>query len=184
MSNSDRRATPPGEQLNEAAPLPRYSTSPFPAYRYVPGRSPHPTRDVNGHSYGRHPSEPAGFTEDTWDRCDQYLFGIDLFNHGYWWEAHEAWEGCWRAAGRDTSTGRFVQALIQTSAACLKKFMGQSDGMQLLAADALDKLPGGAGRRMGIPVHRLRAEIQELLMENGSGYPLIRLDKGSEFPHT
>ena len=25
---------------------------PFPAYAYIPGRTPHPTRDPDGHSYG------------------------------------------------------------------------------------------------------------------------------------
>ena len=32
---------------------PRYSTRPFPSYRFVPGKSPHPRRDPHGHSYGQ-----------------------------------------------------------------------------------------------------------------------------------
>ena len=31
---------------------PRYSARPFPAYRYVPGLTPHPRRDASGHSFG------------------------------------------------------------------------------------------------------------------------------------
>ncbi|TGQ49534.1 DUF309 domain-containing protein, partial [Mesorhizobium sp. M1C.F.Ca.ET.210.01.1.1] len=27
-----------------------------------------------------------------------FRWGIDLFNHGYYWEAHEAWEPLWHAA--------------------------------------------------------------------------------------
>ncbi len=169
----------PAGQPRRAPPVPRYCEKPFPAYRYVPGRSPHPTRDTDGHSYGRPPTGPTDFSEDAWCDSDHYLHGVDLFNHGYWWEAHEAWEGCWRAAGRDTFTGRFLQALIQTSAACLKKFLGQAQGMRLLAADALDKLPPDADRCMGIPVPALRTEIRARLLENVEGYPLIRLDQDS-----
>jgi hypothetical protein len=32
---------------------------------------------------------------------DAFLWGLDLFNHGYYWEAHEAWEGLWQVADRD-----------------------------------------------------------------------------------
>jgi hypothetical protein len=39
------------------------------------------------------------FTPEDWRSCDLYLYGIDLFNHGYWWEAHEALEDVWLAAG-------------------------------------------------------------------------------------
>ncbi|MET2831203.1 DUF309 domain-containing protein [Mesorhizobium shangrilense] len=27
-----------------------------------------------------------------------FRWGSDLFNHGYYWEAHEAWEPLWHAA--------------------------------------------------------------------------------------
>lgn len=184
MTADSGNAPPPAAQPRRAPPVPRYCDRPFPAYRYVPGRSPHPTRDAEGHCYGMHSTVPAGFAESAWCSSEEYLFGVDLFNHGYWWEAHEAWEGCWRAAGRDTFTGRFLQALIQTSAACLKKFLGQTKGMRLLAADALDKLPANADRYMGIPVRALRADIRARLLENAEGYPLIRLDNCSEFCDT
>ena len=55
-----------------------------------------------------------------WYDCESYLYGVDLFNHAYWWEAHEAWEGPWRAAGRQSATGFFLQGLIQISVARLK----------------------------------------------------------------
>jgi hypothetical protein len=32
---------------------------------------------------------------------DAFLWGLDLFNHYYYWEAHEAWEGLWQVADRD-----------------------------------------------------------------------------------
>jgi uncharacterized protein len=29
---------------------------------------------------------------------DAFGWGLDVFNHGYYWEAHEAWEGLWQVA--------------------------------------------------------------------------------------
>jgi hypothetical protein len=46
--------------------------------------------------------------------------GLDLFNHGYYWEAHEAWEGLWRVADRDGTLRMFFKGLILLSAAGVK----------------------------------------------------------------
>ena len=111
---------------------PRYSTRPFPAYAFRPGRNPHPTRDPQGHSRARAQDTAPAFDPARWGESGEYLFGVDLFNHAYWWEAHEAWEACWIAAGRDTVAGQFLQGLIQAAAACLKRELGQANGARLL----------------------------------------------------
>jgi len=88
---------------------PRYTETAFPAYRYlpfVPG-IPHPRRDPAGHSYGHEEDYLPGFVADDWRDCHSFLYGIDLFNRGYWWEAHEAWEAVLLAAGQETPTGNF-----------------------------------------------------------------------------
>ncbi len=77
-----------------AEPPPRLvSDRELPAYAYVPGESPHPTRDRDGHSFGSEPDTPEPPDPEDWRSCPDYLYGIDLFNHGFYWEAHEAWEG-------------------------------------------------------------------------------------------
>ncbi len=48
---------------------------------------------------------------EEWRACRNYLYGIDLFNHGFYWEAHEAWEGLWVACGRRGPTATYLQAL-------------------------------------------------------------------------
>jgi uncharacterized protein len=73
---------------------------PFPLYAYVPGHTPHPTRDPDGHSYGAAFEMPEPPDPQEWRACRDYLYGIDLFNHGFYWEAHEVWEGLWVACGR------------------------------------------------------------------------------------
>ncbi len=41
-------------------------------------------------------SEEEKLTAEEWHKKN----GVDLFNHGYYWESHEEWESLWHAAGR------------------------------------------------------------------------------------
>lgn len=51
---------------------------------------------------------------------EEFAWGQDLFNHGYYWEAHEAWEGIWQATDRGSPLRAFLKALILLSAAGVK----------------------------------------------------------------
>ena len=64
------------------------------------------------------------------------LRGAELWNRGRYWEAHEAWEEPWRAAGRHTPAGRFFQGLILLAAAALKHERGAAATARRLAARA------------------------------------------------
>lgn len=44
--------------------------------------------------------------------------GIELFNEGLYWEAHEAWEEAWTPDRRGPDRG-FYKGLIQVAAGCL-----------------------------------------------------------------
>ena len=44
----------------------------------------------------------------------------DLLNHGFYWEAHEAWETLWHAAGRKGEIADFLKGLIKLAAAAVK----------------------------------------------------------------
>jgi len=104
----------------------------FPRYAYLPGRDPHPVRDPHGHSYGLD-EEPAGYVAPAeWRSNEDYLYGVDLYNHGFFWEAHEAWEGLWHEARHDELQAELLQGLIQCSAACLKIPMEQPRGLAKL----------------------------------------------------
>jgi hypothetical protein len=46
-----------------------------------------------------------------------FRWGIDLFNHGYYWEAHEAWEPLWHAAKQSIQHRQFFKGLILLAAA-------------------------------------------------------------------
>ncbi len=108
---------------------PRYSQLAFPSYSYVPGHAPHPVSDPAGHMFGaKHKTQPPLLPE-AWKQSEQYLYGIDLFNHGYYWEAHEAWESLWHAAGRQGSMADFLKALIKLAAAGVKACEGNPTGV-------------------------------------------------------
>jgi hypothetical protein len=111
---------------------------PFPPYSFVPGKHPHPVSDPHGHSFGQE-SEPVQSPELThWSACRPYLRGIDLFNHGYYWEAHEAWESLWHACGRQGETANFIKGLIQLAVAGVKVRQGMPEGVVTHAQRASD----------------------------------------------
>jgi hypothetical protein len=109
---------------------------PFPPYTFVPGRTPHPRTDPRGHAYGVVPPISEPLDPDRWWDCNLFLHGIDLFNHGYYWEAHEAWEGLWNQAGRQGVTADFLKGLIKLAAAGVKVREGIPQGVAAHAAGA------------------------------------------------
>jgi hypothetical protein len=101
---------------------------PLPPYSYVPGQFPHPTADPAGHSFGMSPALPAPVEPDEWRLCRPYLYGIDLFNRGYYWESHVAWESLWLACGRRGTVANFLKGLIKLAAAGVKALQGMPTG--------------------------------------------------------
>lgn len=89
----------------------------FPSYAYLPGRQPHPVRDPAGHSYN---SQAMPLAAEISVDSDTFRWGLDLFNHGYYWEAHEAWEGLWQVADRGAPLRMLFKGLILLSAAGVK----------------------------------------------------------------
>jgi hypothetical protein len=123
----------------------------LPSHAYLPGRTPRPERD------SREDSPHATL----WD---EYLWGADLYNHGYFWEAHEAWEALWRGAQHDGVRRMFLKGLIQCAAACLKGLLGDVEACGRLATRGLAQLQGiplaTDGRFMGLSVASFVAEFR------------------------
>jgi len=147
--------------------LPRLAPElPLPPYSYIPDRLPHPIRDPRGHMYGRPPQPPTPLDPARWQECRTYLHGIDLFNHGYYWEAHEVWEGPWRLAGRETTLGQFLQGLIKLAAAGVKVRQGMPAGVAQLAAGAAEHFRRVA-ETCGVDAVYLGLRIADLLVYCG-----------------
>lgn len=158
--------------------MPRYSPRPFPPYRFLHRLAPHPTADPAGHSFG---AEEADGGEAG------YLFGIDLYNHGCWWEAHEAWEGVWMEMEKGSPRRLAVQGLIQVANAQLKLELGRSNAVERLRgkyADLLDRA-GDMDVALGFDLGAWRARTdayiaarmgQDRPSHDMERYPVIILD--------
>ena len=147
--------TPPNvpPQLNELSanhpdslnrsfmPTDRYAPDiPFPVYAFVPGRHPHPVTDSRGHSFGHPQIVPDPLDPQCPGNSIEFLTAVDLFNEGYYWEAHETWEGLWIAAGRKGELADFLKSLIKLAAAGVKAREGQINGVERHARRAVDLL--------------------------------------------
>ena len=163
---------------------PRYSSRPFPAYRFVPGNHPHPRRHPQGHSFGYPEPSPAPCRPEEWFQSEDYRFGIDLYNFAYWWESHEVFEGFWHAVGRKTEQGRFFQALIHLAAANLKRYSRRLTASETLFRTSHQKFctvpPSYMGLDIADLIHRLGTQI-----ETDQAPPmLLALRLTDHHPHT
>jgi uncharacterized protein len=97
------------------------SPEPLPAYSYYPGCPwPHPNRSFDGqpsHVADRRRASP-GQEKDWW--IARFRRGVELFNAGYYWEAHEVWEDLWHVEGRAGPTAEVLKGLIKFAAAGVK----------------------------------------------------------------
>jgi predicted metal-dependent hydrolase len=95
--------------------------------------------------------------------------GIELFNSGRYWDAHEAWEGDWMPDRKGPDSG-FYKGLIQVAAGCLHYTRRNRRG-------AVNKWRSGADYlRPYLPAHR---GIQLApLVDAVDGYVLAMRDQG------
>ena len=155
---------------HDATP-PRYSERPLPVRRHLPGRSPRPPEPAP------RDAGPA-FDPDAWWACEGFLHGADLWNRRFFWEAHEAWEEPWRAAGRQSEVGRFLQGLILLAAAAVKRELGAPGPARRLAARGARRLRAArpAGPRFDAPA--FAAAVEAWIAGDDGALPLLWLHLG------
>ena len=115
----------------------------FPPYRHIPSFTPPPVKDPRGHSYKKEHKRSCNTTTlvlppEKWQDNQQYLYGVDLFNFSYWWEAHEAWEEDWCKS--EGNHKKFLQGLIQICAAMIKQHVCQWRGVKKLSVRGCARL--------------------------------------------
>jgi len=143
-----------------ARTLPRYMPGrEFPPYRFLPGVHPHPERDPAGHSYGQRPrAESPEWSVDAWATLTEWLWGVDLFNAFYFWEAHEAWEVLWAGKPRESAPSQLLQGLIQVAAALLKIRLASLAGAATLSHAGVERIRRAAAERqnmLGLDLYRV-----------------------------
>lgn len=104
-----------------AAETARYEPSlPLPSYAYVPGLFPRPETAFQGIT-----------------QRQSFRYGVDLFNHGFYWEAHEAWESAWNAHARAGEMADLLKGLIHLTACGVKARQGSLHGVETHAGKAI-----------------------------------------------
>ena len=114
--------------------------------------------------------------------CQTFLYGIDLFNAGYWWECHEAMEGLWHVAGRGSPAGHTLQAVIQCAAAHLKVLTKNFNGAHLLFTHAEEHVARAEGYDLDLDLIGMLAETGAYVTENSTSAALLFL-KADLQPH-
>ena len=119
---------------------PRYSQRPFPPYRFIQGKNPHPLQDPQGHSYGQPSEDPKILNPDKWYENETYLFGADLYNYAFFWESHESFESLWKRQQKNDPARHLLQGLIMISGAFLKWHAKNQQGLESLYAGGIGHL--------------------------------------------
>jgi predicted metal-dependent hydrolase len=103
----------------------------------------------------------------------QYLHGVALFNHGRFFEAHEALEDVWRAASHEEK--RIWQGLVQVAVALHHHSTGNHVGMRSVLVRAMKNLAGHPRDFHGIEVRRLLKSLTMWLEAFDNNRPLPTL---------
>jgi predicted metal-dependent hydrolase len=83
--------------------------------------------------------------------------GVELFNAGEWFEAHEVWEDAWRLA--EGPRKRFYQGLIQCAVTLEHARRGNPRGVRSVIKTARPKFEGLPRVYHGVDVPKLIAEL-------------------------
>lgn len=148
---------------------------PLPRYRYVPGLNPHPFRHADGHQYtdGSAPAEQPWDPATPWTEDRRYLRGLDLLNHRFLWEAHEALEALWHFAPRGSADAELLQGLIQVGAGLLKRHMGEGRAADRLLTRAEARLLRaaelGGARVRGVAPEQVQAAVERARLTEATG---------------
>lgn len=89
----------------------------------------------------------------------EYLKGIDLFNAGDFFEAHEYWEELWNITVGDERL--FYQGLIQAAAALIHHYRDNLRGARVCIGKSLEKLESLPPVFMSLDLEKFTAELRE-----------------------
>lgn len=140
----------------------------LPSYAHVPGLTPHPKTSPQGHMHGVPEPEPPPMDPDDPGGSEAYLYGVDLFNLGYYWESHVWWEGLWHAHGRQGPVADLLKGLIRYAAAGVKAKAGRAEGVRdhaFAAAGLFDAVAEAGPRMAGLDLATVAAHARLVVRE-------------------
>jgi hypothetical protein len=111
----------------------RYTDLPLPGWRCVPVHVALPDRARLDPVVA---SVPARLATDEVADLEAFRYGIDLYNSGFCWEAHEVWEPVWAALPPNARERHACQSLIQGANAFFKLDVGRPKAFHRLVGEA------------------------------------------------
>ena len=142
---------------------------PLPELPHIPGRT---ARPVSSPAFDAAAAAPVYTIDRMWPENETYLYGLELYAAGYFWEAHEVWEPVWMRSPGNSRERLVVQGLIQLSNACLKIVMGRPEAalrlLEIARQKVAEAIHGGASV-MGLTLEPLALAIrtfEDRLQEN------------------
>ena len=106
-------------------------------------------------------------------RSEKFLEGVHLFNKGYHWEAHEAWEDVWRDQEGDAKA--YVQAFLQMADAYSFLKLSKAGSAKYLLEKAVEKLLEFEHLDSGMPltplIDSMRSALRAMASSAGNGGP-------------
>ena len=139
----------------------------LPTAAYRPGHGERPASEF--------PSDLPCPQGDQWRECEPFLRGIDLYNHGFPWEAHEVWEGLWHSARRSTELVReaaLLRGLIQLAAAAVLARDARLEGARRVAQRAHHNLErAGTAPLLGLDPVELARTARDLCANPRAAHP-------------
>ena len=147
------------------------SKGPLPEAAYIPGKNTRP----NPEFLEKICEQADPVTTDAGSTSNlPWVYGIRLFNGGFYWEAHEVWESVWMKAPPNSREKIFVQGMIHFANGLLKIRMGRPaaacrlfDLADECINDALAQHAKSHPEQfMGVRLARLRAALQGAKQSN------------------
>jgi len=135
-------------------------------------------------------NQPLLTEEAVAERRPILLAGVEQYNEGCFFQAHETWEELWLPSPRPARN--FLQGLIQMAAAFVHLMRHEYPGTVRLLTAALDKLEAFPPGFLGVDVARLTAEARRARDElvalgrerfeewDRSGIPRVHLIDGGQ----
>jgi len=103
--------------------------------------------------------------------------GIELFNEGHYWEAHEAWEEAWTPDRRGPDSG-FYKGLIQVAAGCLHYTRRNRRGTVNKWRSGADYLRPYPAVHRGVALAPLIASVDAMLAAvEADGWPDLQMPR-------
>lgn len=91
------------------------------------------------------PPLPLATANSVWTDT-RWLYGLDLFDAAFYWEAHEVWEELWHTLNKQVPNAQVIQGMIQLAACLLTAELGRSAASERLLTRARIKLESGQSK--------------------------------------